>query len=83
MELIYGVPVWLMEKYLLELGGATTDTAHVIAGEGWQAAIRKIEPARIGPTLKVGRIAVEFTGQQPALDTLLEALHWKTMRGGG
>jgi hypothetical protein len=83
MEHIYGVPLWLMTKYLIELGGITTEAKNTIAGDGWQATVREAEPARIGPTLKVGRIAVEFSGSPPDIADLLERLHWKTMRGGG
>ena len=81
MKLIYGVPVWLMKKYLTDLG-ATEVTEDVMIGEGWQAVVRKSEPARIG-SLVVGRIEVELDGEAAVLDDLVERLHWKTMRGGG
>ena len=81
MKLIYGVPVWLMKKYLADLG-ATEITEDVMIGEGWQAVVRKSEPARIG-SLVVGRIEVELEGEAVVLDNLVERLHWKTMRGGG
>lgn len=81
MKLIYGIPVWLMKKYLADLG--STETAeNVMTGEGWQAVVRKSEPARIG-SLVVGRIEVELMGEPLLLRDLVEQLHWKTMRGGG
>lgn len=81
MERIYGVPLWLMKDYLCDLGGSETE-ANVIEGADWRAELRKSEPARIG-SLVVGRIAVRFSGEEAALDRLLEQLHWKTLRGGG
>ena len=81
MKLIYGVPIWLMKKYMADLG-ATETAENIMAGEGWQAVISKSEPARIG-SLVVGRIEVELSGKQQVLDNLVERLHWKTMRGGG
>lgn len=81
MKLVYGIPVWLMKKYLADLGGTET-TDNVMRGEGWQAVVSKSEPARIG-SLVVGRIEVEFSGDRLALDDMLERLHWKTLRGGG
>ena len=81
MKLIYGVPIWLMKKYMADLG-ATETAENLMTGKGWQAAIRKSEPARIG-SLVVGRIEVELSGEQHVLDELVERLHWKTMRGGG
>jgi len=70
-----------MKKYLADLGASETDE-NVMAGDGWQAIVSKAEPARIG-SLVVGRIDVEFSGDEAALEELLKKLHWKTMRGGG
>ena len=81
MKLIYGVPIWLMKKYLADLGAVETEE-NVMVGDGWQVAVRKSEPARIG-SLVVGRIEAEFSGEPFVLEDLIERLHWKTMRGGG
>ena len=81
MKLIYGIPLWVMKKYLADLGGVET-AENVLAGDGWQATVRKSEPAKIG-SLRVGRIEVELSGNEAAIDALLEQLHWKTLRGGG
>jgi len=78
---IYGVPLWLMKDYLSDLG-ATEIEPDVMRGKGWQASVRKSEPARIGSPV-VGRIEVEFTGDETAIEAVMEKLHWKTMRGGG
>ncbi len=81
MKRIFGVPLWLMKDYLVDLG-ATETAENVMTGAGWQAVVRKNEPVRIG-SLVVGRIEAEFSGDEAALSELLEKLHWKTMRGGG
>ena len=81
MKHTYGIPLWLMKKYLADLGATETEE-NVMAGDNWQATVSKAEPARIG-SLVVGRIDVEFSGNEAALEALLEKLHWKTMRGGG
>jgi hypothetical protein len=81
MKLTYGVPLWVMKKYLADLGGAET-SENIIIGEGWQAVVSKAEPARIG-SIVVGRIDVELSGDEAAIEMLLEKLHWKTLRGGG
>ncbi len=81
MKLTYGVPLWLMKKYLMELG-ATETTANVMTGDGWRASVQKAEPFKIG-SLVAGRINVEFSGEPDILAELVEKLHLKTMRGGG
>lgn len=81
MKRTYGVPLWLMKKYLTDLG-ATESQENLLVGDNWQAAVAKSEPARIG-SLVVGRIEVEFSGDPETLETVLEKLHWKTLRGGG
>lgn len=77
----YGIPLWLMKKYLADLGATETEE-NVMVGDDWQAAVSKSEPARIG-SLVVGRIDVEFSGDDAAVEKMLEKLHWKTLRGGG
>lgn len=81
MKLTYGIPLWLMKKYLVDLG-ATEVEENVMQTDRWTAAVQKGEPHKIG-SLVVGRIDVELTGDPDVLDDLVEKLHWKTMRGGG
>ncbi len=77
----YGVPLWLMKEYLMQLGGREVDE-NVIEGEGWRAELRKAERRHIG-SLSVGGATTIFFGEQETLDVLFERLHWKTLRGGG
>ena len=81
MKLTYGVPLWLMKKYLADMGATETEE-NVMVGDGWQAKLSRSEPFKIG-SLVVGRIQVELDGDPEVLDDLVEKLHWKTMRGGG
>ncbi len=77
----YGVPLWLLKHYLLDLGGAEV-SENVVVGEGWRADLRKAEPRRLG-SLVVGGSTAEFSGNEQALASLFDKLHWKTQRGGG
>lgn len=81
MKLTFGVPLWAMKAYLTDLG-ATETAEDLLVANNWQAAVRKSEPAKIG-SLVVGRIEVEFSGNETAIATMLEKLHWKTLRAGG
>ncbi len=81
MKHTYGIPLFLMKKYLTDLGAVETKE-NVMVGDGWQAIVNKGEPAKIG-ALVIGRIDVKFSGNKATLEKLLEKLHWKTMRGGG
>jgi hypothetical protein len=111
MKYTFGVPLWLMKKYLTDLGGIETEE-NVLVCDGWQAVVSQGEPARIGSlvcgrlarwclvcdgwqavvsqgeparigSLVCGRIEVDLTGDEQAVETLLDKLHWKSMRGGG
>lgn len=77
----YGVPLWLMKDYLVQLGGQEVN-ADVMAGSGWRAELRKAARRSIG-SLSVGGTTAVFSGEQADLDDLFERLHWKTLRGGG
>lgn len=81
MKLTYGVPLWLMKKYLVDLG-ATEVEENVMQTDEWTVKVAKGEPHRVG-SLVVGRIDVELSGDPDVLEDLAEKLHWKTMRGGG
>ncbi len=81
MKLTFGIPVGTMKKYLTDLG-ATETAENTLTGAGWQAMVSLAQPAKIG-SLVVGRIEVEFSGDETAIAALLEKLHWKTLRGGG
>jgi hypothetical protein len=81
MKLTFGVPLWLMKKYLADLGAVETEES-VLVADDWQAIVSKSEPVKIG-SLVVGRIDVELSGDEAAIEAMLEKLKWKTLRGGG
>jgi hypothetical protein len=70
-----------MKEYLIDLGASET-AANVLVTDQWQAVVSQREPVKIG-SLVVGRIEVEFSGDEAAIAAVLEKLHWKTLRGGG
>lgn len=81
MKHIYGIPLWLMKKYLTDLGGVEIEE-NVLAGQGWRASVSKSEPVRIG-SLVSGRIEVDIIGEEAVVASLMGNLNLKAMRGGG
>jgi len=77
----YGVPLWLMKEYLVDLGAFEVEE-NLLVADGWQARVSKAEPNRIG-SLVIGGATVEFSGDAAALEAMFKQLHWKTLRGGG
>ncbi len=81
MKHIFGTPLWLMKEYLTELGALETEK-NVLTAPDWRAVVCKSEPAQIG-SFRLGRIEVELTGDEAAIEAMLEKLHLKTLRCGG
>ena len=81
MKLIFGVPLWLMKNYLTDLGATETEE-NVMVADNWQAVVKKSAPHKIG-SLLAGRIEVDVSGDEAAIEIMLEKLHWKSLRGGG
>jgi hypothetical protein len=77
----YGVPLWLMKEYLEQLG-ARAGGEDVMEADGWRAQLRQAAPRHIG-SLVIGGTTVTFHGDEKALESMFERLHWKTLRGGG
>lgn len=73
-----GMPVWLLETYLEELGGVRTLDG-VVAGDGWRATLVS---ARGGAgDIAIARVTVTIEGERAG--GILEALRKKAQRGGG
>lgn len=72
-----GMPAWLLEAYLVELGGRPE--GGVVNGGGWRATLdaRKAGSDTIG----IARVTVTIEGERAAL--VMEALRKKAQRGGG
>ncbi len=71
-----GMPAWLLETYLLELGGSRDDDGS-IRSDGWRAHV--IAALTAPPAL--GRVTVTIEG--PGAASVLEQLRSKAQRGGG
>jgi len=78
-EVVFGgMPAWLLEAYLIELGGERDGDA-VVRGDGWRATLTSTRNNR--PGIAIARVTVSIEGEQaPAV---LEALRKKARRGGG
>lgn len=79
-EETHSIPLWLLREYLEELGGMAENDNYVV-GEGWKAALTKMEPRKVG-SLRVGQVKIQFEGDPDALDQLKIQFHKKTMRAG-
>lgn len=79
-RVVHGVPKWLLEEYLQELGGQLS--GENIVGEGWVAEYRRIEDKKVG-SIVIGRHLLEIDGDEASLHQLLPHLEMKLLRGGG
>ena len=71
-----GMPAWLLETYLLELGG-TRDDDGAIRSDGWRAHVT----AALTAPPAISRVTVTIEGSRAV--TVLELLRTKAQRGGG
>ncbi len=71
-----GMPAWLLEDYLVEIGGVRTDD-NTVAGDGWRATLT---PAPTTPPA-IARVTVKIEG--PDADDAMRNLRSKAQRGGG
>ena len=78
---VHGVPFWLLQEYLEELGGVVREDGYVV-GEGWEARFERVEDYRIG-SLVIGAVYLEVKGQEATLTELEPVLNLKLLRGGG
>lgn len=78
---VNSVPEWLVQEYLVELGGQASAQG-LVQGDGWRAEFKKIDDFKLG-SIKVGRVRLKLSGEDSVLDTILPRLERKLMRGGG
>lgn len=78
---IRGIPLWLLEEYLLDLGGQKIEPGHVV-GQGWAASLTQLEDFRVG-SLVVGQVGLEVEGSPEDMAVLLPQLEKKLLRAGG
>lgn len=77
---VRAVPMWLMEKYLTELGGELNHAGE-IQGDGWRARLTQQEDHQI-ESLSVGEIHLELKGNDEAIQKVWEDLEPKLQRAG-
>ena len=76
-------PLWLVESYLVKLGGRVVQPQRLVQGDGWEAHMREAEPVVLG-SLRIGRGYLDIRGEsETALEALMADLGWMLMRGGG
>ena len=76
-------PLWIVESYLVKLGGRVVEPKRVVQGDGWEAHMREGEPVALG-SLRIGRGYLDIRGEsEVALETLMADLGRMLMRGGG
>lgn len=73
-----GVPAWLLEEYLVELGGQKRDEGS-IEGPGWTATATTAP--RPGGGVGIGRVTVTIEGREA--ERVMEELRRRALRGGG
>ena len=77
---IRGIPFFLLKEYLQEMGG-TPAAENSLRGEGWSAALEKMEPFRIG-SLSVGQTRLTVEIEDHLVEDFLTRLGKKTLRAG-
>lgn len=68
-------------RYLTRIGGDQTDP-HTVTGDDWTATV-SAETVKIGPSLQLTEVTVEFTGEARTLETVIDHFSQKAIRAGG
>jgi hypothetical protein len=76
-----GIPLWLLEEYLIELGGERIEPGRLQA-EGWTAHLEQMADFQVG-SLIVGQVRIEVQATPRAWQALQPALKKKLLRAGG
>lgn len=75
-------PLWLMQRYLVKLGGTVKEQERYVVGPGWSAQLEKGEPVHLG-SLQIGVAYLDLFGSEETLAGLMQTLEIWLMRGGG
>lgn len=76
-----GIPLWLLRKYLTELG-AEEKGENFVTGNGWQATLTQMEDFKLG-SLVVGQVRIELEADPEVWKDLKPNLEKKLLRAGG
>lgn len=80
-RILRSLPFWLLQEYLVELGGELQANGHVL-GDGWQAQLKQLEDFEVG-SLKVGQVHLKVVAAPRVIETFIPALEKKLLRAGG
>lgn len=75
-----GIPKWLIEEYLFEMGGKVQEDGS-IQGDGWTASIEEMPDYEVG-SLSVADHRLHMSGEADALNELRLELQDKLLRAG-
>ncbi len=78
---MHGLPLRLLQEYLLELGGQLVSEGRV-EGPGWVVQFRKIEDFKLG-SIRLGNLRLDLAADPEVMEIFLPALEKKLRRGGG
>jgi len=78
---ICGIPLWLLRKYLVEIG-AEEKGENIVIGKGWQASLSPMEDFQVG-SLVVGQVRLELQADPEVWKELKPVLEKKLLRAGG
>jgi sulfur-carrier protein len=78
---VRGIPLWLLQEYLQELGGQSVEEGFVL-GRGWQARLSPRESYKLG-SLSVGQVFLEIEATKSTFEQILPKLDKKLLRCGG
>ncbi len=76
-----GIPLWLLEEYLVELGAQRVQPG-LVAGQGWAALLEQLPDFHLG-SLRVGQLRLEVQATPEAWQALQPMLEKKLLRAGG
>jgi hypothetical protein len=74
-----GMPAWLLETYLVELGGRRVGDGGAVEGDGWRATLVQAPSGAGG--IAIARVTVTIEGERAS--GAMAALRKKAQRGGG
>jgi hypothetical protein len=77
---IRGIPFFLLQEYLEELGGVSKGEG-LVEGNGWKARLDRMEPFRLG-SLSVGQTRIEIQIEEQLADEFMRQFNLKTIRAG-
>jgi len=79
--MVRGIPLWLLQEYLQEMGGISQGYGRVDTPY-WSARLTQMDDFQIG-SLRVGQVEIKIEGEAEAMHQLQLVLEKKLLRAGG